>query len=131
MWEMKLGIIFILLAIDVMDVGQYTLSKAAMATGMSNYIYTTYTHAISVLVLIPVAFIYHRNTPPPPIGLSIVLRIFLLGIFNCACSVFLYTGIRYSSPTLASAINNLSPAFTFIIAIMIRLGLRETSLQRC
>ena len=31
-----------------------------------------------------------------------------------------YKGIEYSSPTLASAISNLTPAFTFILAIIFR-----------
>jgi hypothetical protein len=31
-----------------------------------------------------------------------------------------YKGIDYSSPTLASAIGNLSPAFTFILAVIFR-----------
>ncbi|KAH9790549.1 WAT1-related protein [Citrus sinensis] len=32
-----------------------------------------------------------------------------------------YTGINYSSPTLASAISNLTPAFTFVLAIIFRM----------
>lgn len=31
-----------------------------------------------------------------------------------------YTGINYSSPTLASAISNLTPAFTFLLAVVFR-----------
>ncbi|XP_021727449.1 WAT1-related protein At3g28050-like [Chenopodium quinoa] len=66
---------------------------------VSNYIFTTYTHGISLFFLVPLAFFLH----------------------SCGCSIFLFVGIRYSSPTLASAINNLSPAFTFIIAIILRM----------
>ncbi|MBA0872745.1 hypothetical protein Goshw_019750 [Gossypium schwendimanii] len=43
-----------------------------------------------------------------------------------------YTGINYSSPTLASAISNLTPAFTFILAIIFRiekLAWKRTSSQ--
>ncbi|GMJ01013.1 hypothetical protein HRI_003770500 [Hibiscus trionum] len=32
-----------------------------------------------------------------------------------------YTGIIYSSPTLSSAISNLTPAFIFILAILFRM----------
>ncbi|KAB1211732.1 hypothetical protein CJ030_MR6G023253 [Morella rubra] len=41
-----------------------------------------------------------------------------------------YKGIEYSSPTLASAIGNLTPAFTFILAVIFRmekLALRSSS----
>uniref|UniRef100_A0A803LJ38 WAT1-related protein n=1 Tax=Chenopodium quinoa TaxID=63459 RepID=A0A803LJ38_CHEQI len=80
MWELKLS--GIILAMEVMVVGSNTLTKAATAKGMSNYVYITYTHAIALLILFPAAFLYHR------------------------------------SPTLASAISNLSLAFTFIVAII-------------
>ncbi|XP_021842862.1 WAT1-related protein At3g28050 [Spinacia oleracea] len=127
MWEMKLGII--LLGMEGISVGTNTLSKAAMAKGMSNYIFTTYTHALALFFLLPLAFFLHRKTRPPVIGWSIILRLFLLGILSCGCSIFLFVGIRYSSPTLASAMNNLSPAFTFIIAIIFRMEMVNLSAQ--
>ena len=53
---------------------------------------------------------------------NIVLKLYLNVLILCSggCSIFLYIGIRYSSPTLASATNNLSPAFTFIMGIIFR-----------
>ncbi|XP_021842788.2 WAT1-related protein At3g28050 [Spinacia oleracea] len=119
MWEANM--VIILLTMELMDVGCNTLSKAAMAKGMSNYIFTTYAHAIAFVFLIPLAFLFHRKTPSPPIGVAIILRLFLLGVLCCGCSIFLFIGIRYSSPTLASAMNNLSPAFTFIMGIIFRM----------
>ncbi|CAA2994609.1 WAT1-related At3g28050-like [Olea europaea subsp. europaea] len=38
-----------------------------------------------------------------------------------------YTGINYGSPTLASAISNLTPAFTFVLAIIFRMEKLEPS----
>ncbi|CAI9111079.1 OLC1v1011216C1 [Oldenlandia corymbosa var. corymbosa] len=40
---------------------------------------------------------------------------------RCTSQIMGYTGITYSSPTLASAISNLVPAFTFILAIIFRM----------
>ncbi|XP_021742037.1 WAT1-related protein At3g28050-like isoform X2 [Chenopodium quinoa] len=71
-----------------------------------------------------------RKKRPPPIRCSTIFRIFLLAILNCSCSIFFYIGLRYSSPTLASAISNLTLAFTFIVAIIFRmeiLNLRSQS----
>ncbi|GFY87168.1 nodulin MtN21 /EamA-like transporter family protein [Actinidia rufa] len=48
----------------------------------------------------------------------------------CTSQIMGYTGINYSSPTLASAISNLVPAFTFILALIFRmekLALRSSS----
>lgn len=39
---------------------------------------------------------------------------------SCTSQIMGYTGIIYSSPTLASAISNLVPAFTFILAVIFR-----------
>ena len=41
--------------------------------------------------------------------------------FSCCVQSFMYFGIGYSSPTLASAMTDLTPAFTFILAILSRL----------
>ncbi|XP_057528807.1 WAT1-related protein At3g28050-like isoform X2 [Amaranthus tricolor] len=128
MWEIQLGLI--LLMMELMDVSNNTLGKAAMAKGLSNYIFTTYTHGIAVFFLIPLAYLYHRNTPlSQPIGVSVMFRLFLLGVLCCGCSIFLYLGIRYSSPTLASAMNNLSPAFTFIMGIIFRMEILNLKSQ--
>uniref|UniRef100_A0A803L0E7 WAT1-related protein n=1 Tax=Chenopodium quinoa TaxID=63459 RepID=A0A803L0E7_CHEQI len=60
MWEL-LKLSGIILAMEVMVVGSNTLTKAATAKGMSNYVYITYTHAIALLILFPAAFLYHRK----------------------------------------------------------------------
>lgn len=48
--------------------------------------------------------------------------------FRSSSQIMGYTGINYSSPTLASAISNLTPAFTFVLAIIFRF-LSSTVLQ--
>lgn len=121
--------ILLLITMEVMDVGCNTLTKAAMAKGLSNYIFTTYIHGFSLFFLIPLAFLFHRKTPAPSTGLSMILRLCLLGVLCCFCSIFLFLGIRYSSPTLASAMNNLSPAFTFIVAILSRMEILDLRAQ--
>lgn len=37
---------------------------------------------------------------------------------RCVYLMLGYTGLKYSSPTLASAMSNLTPAFTFIFALL-------------
>ncbi|XP_022773703.1 WAT1-related protein At5g40240-like isoform X2 [Durio zibethinus] len=88
-----------MVAVECTNVGLNILFKAATLKGMSYYIFITYSYAMGALLLLPLSFIFSR---------------FLAQI--CA-----YKGIDYSSPTLASALGNLTPAFTFILAILYRL----------
>nr|CAN67884.1 hypothetical protein VITISV_015327 [Vitis vinifera] len=58
---------------------------------------------------------------PPPLTPSILCRIFLLGLVSCSLQMLKFIGIGYSSPTLASAMTNLIPAFTYVLAIVTRM----------
>ncbi|KAF5203597.1 Wat1-related protein [Thalictrum thalictroides] len=69
----------------------------------------------------------------PPLTFSILRKFFLIGLIgNCFGEILGYLGIRYSSPTLGSAMGNLIPAFTFLLAIVFRmeiLDLKRSSSQ--
>ncbi|KAK3018282.1 hypothetical protein RJ639_003550, partial [Escallonia herrerae] len=80
------------------EIGMITLGKAAMNSGMSNLVYVVYYNTLGTLMLLPF-FIIHSH------------RI-------CVVQVCSYAGINYSSPTLAAAMGNLIPAFTFLLAII-------------
>ncbi|PRQ53818.1 hypothetical protein RchiOBHm_Chr2g0170691 [Rosa chinensis] len=95
-----------MVTMESMDVGLNTLFKAAKMTGMSYHIFiayiysiVAYIYSIAALALVPAPFISHRSSSQ------------IMG----------YAGINYSSPMLYSAISNLLPAFTFILAIIFRL----------
>ncbi|KAL6182398.1 hypothetical protein ACLB2K_043820 [Fragaria x ananassa] len=118
--------------VECLDVGLTTLSKAAMSGGMSHFVFVVYSNALATLILLPSSFIIHRNKRPP-LTLSILCKFFLLSLAgitvmqNCV-----FTGVSYSSPTLASAMSNLVPAFTFFLAVIFRmekLDLRNTRSQ--
>ncbi|XLU58056.1 hypothetical protein S245_052704, partial [Arachis hypogaea] len=57
----------------------------------------------------------------PPLSFSILSKIVLLGIIGSSSQILGYAGISYSSPTLASSIGNLVPAFTFLLAVFFRM----------
>ncbi|RHN77058.1 hypothetical protein MtrunA17_Chr1g0150641 [Medicago truncatula] len=52
--------------------------------------------------------------------MSLIFRIFLLGVLGVVAQLFGYKGLEYTTPTLASSLSNLIPAFTFILAIIFR-----------
>ncbi|XP_058008789.1 WAT1-related protein At5g40240 isoform X3 [Hevea brasiliensis] len=57
----------------------------------------------------------------PSLTFSILFRIFLLALLGVLSQIFAYVGIEFSSPMLGTAMLNLIPAFTFILAIIFRM----------
>ncbi|EXC31164.1 Auxin-induced protein 5NG4 [Morus notabilis] len=96
--------------VEALIVGLNTLCKAAMSKGMNPFVYNVYSNALGTLIFLPF-FIFQRTT---------VMQ-------SC-----LFTGVNYSSPTLASALNNQVPAITFVLAVFFRmekLDLRNSKSQ--
>ncbi|WCJ20928.1 nodulin MtN21 /EamA-like transporter family protein [Euphorbia peplus] len=121
-----------LVTMECVNVGLNTLYKAATLKGMNYHVFIVYAYAIAALVLLPAPFISHRSRVLPPLSFSILCKIGLLGIIGSSSQILGYAGINYSSPTLSSAISNLTPAFTFILAIIFRMetvSLKKSSSQ--
>ncbi|CAN6574913.1 unnamed protein product [Malus baccata var. baccata] len=121
-----------MVTMECVNVGLNTLFKAATLNGMSYHVFVVYSYSIAAFVLIPAPFVSHRSRVLPPLNFSIMSKVLLLGLIGSSSQIMGYTGINYSSPTLASAISNLVPAFTFILAIIFRLesaALRKRSSQ--
>ncbi|KAI3813159.1 hypothetical protein L1987_17876 [Smallanthus sonchifolius] len=94
-----------------------------MNDGMGSIVFVIYHNALGTLILLPI-FIFHiaRKADRPPLTFRILFRFFILGLFGiCLFQVLLYIGISYSSPTMASAIWNLGPGVTFLIAVIFRM----------
>ncbi|KFK33719.1 hypothetical protein AALP_AA5G051100 [Arabis alpina] len=110
-----------LVIMECANVGLNTLFKAATLQGMSFHVFIVYSYGLAALLLLPSLFFSFRSRPLPPMNFSILYKIVILGIIGCCSNVMGYTGINYSSPTLASAISNLTPAFTFLLAVIFRM----------
>ncbi|KAI3503412.1 hypothetical protein L1887_31853 [Cichorium endivia] len=112
-----------MLIIICLDMSLITIVKSAMNGGMNSFVYVVYHNALGTLILLPF-FIIHifRNVARPPLTFHILLRFFILGLLGiCLFQVLLYIGVGYSSPTMASAISNLSPGNTFLLAVAFRM----------
>ncbi|GMJ09344.1 Usually multiple acids move in and out Transporters 40 [Hibiscus trionum] len=121
-----------MVGVEGANVGVNILFKEATSKGMSHYIFITFSYALGALLLLPLCFFFPSRAVLPPLKFHLGARIFLLGLIGFSAQVFAYKGINYSSPTLASVIGNLSPAFTFILAVIFRLekvALRSSSSQ--
>ncbi|KAL8136415.1 hypothetical protein V2J09_002416 [Rumex salicifolius] len=107
--------------VECTNVGLNVLYKAASLKGMSFYVFIVYSYVVATLFLLPCLFIFNRNVELPVKRSPLMCRIFLLGLTGFVAQVCQNSGIMYSSPTLASAMSNLVPAFTFILAIIFRM----------
>ncbi|XP_021635848.2 WAT1-related protein At5g40230 isoform X3 [Hevea brasiliensis] len=124
-----LGVTAVMVVIECMEVGVSTIMKAAMTRGMSQFVYIVYSNALALVILLSSSFIFYRKRPLPQLTVSILLRIFLMGVISFSLQMFLNTGIRYSSPTMSSAMTDLTPAFTFLLALISRMEKLDMRLQ--
>ncbi|KAK4399737.1 WAT1-related protein [Sesamum angolense] len=103
------------------QVGLIIISKRAMASGMTNYTFVAYSNALAALILLPLSLLVHRSPNRPPLSLLLVCGFFSLGVLGCLAQLTGYTGINYTSAEFASAMLNLIPGFTFILAVIVRM----------
>ncbi|PHT69214.1 hypothetical protein T459_28701 [Capsicum annuum] len=96
------------------------LSKAAMNNGMSPYVHVAYRQTTAALVMCPIAYLTERKTRPN-MTLAILFKIFLCSILGGSINQITYVvGLKHCNTTVASALTNLTPAFTFILAVLTR-----------
>ncbi|AES96246.2 putative EamA domain-containing protein [Medicago truncatula] len=115
------GVTAIMIVTQFVEVGGDTLMKSATKDGMSIFIFIFYSNILALCFLLPSTLFHHRKRSPPPISTSIFCRMLLLSCLFTAVQILMNTGIGYSSPTLASAMVDLVPAFTFILAVISRM----------
>ncbi|KAI5355334.1 PREDICTED: WAT1-related [Prunus dulcis] len=101
--------------------GMYIISMVSFKHGMSNFVLSVYRHVVAFCVIAPFAFVLERKIRPR-MTLPIFLRIVLLGFLEPVLDQNLYfLGMKYTSATFASAVVNVLPAITFIMAVFFRL----------
>ncbi|XP_031261544.1 WAT1-related protein At5g40230-like [Pistacia vera] len=120
-----------MVSLECSSVGLTVIYKEATLKGMSSYVFVTYSFAIATLVLLPFAFYFRSTSTVLPSGrFPFIFRICLLGLTGYFSLIFYsmslamilgFKGIAYSSPTLASAMSTLTPAFTFTLAVISRM----------
>ncbi|MBA0615855.1 hypothetical protein Godav_015963 [Gossypium davidsonii] len=101
--------------------GMDILSKTALNLGMSNYVLVVYRHAIATLVMAPFAALLDRKVRPK-MTMRIFIQIMVLGLLEPVIDQNLYfLGMKYTTATFATAMYNILPAITFVMAWIFRL----------
>ncbi|KAK8587773.1 hypothetical protein V6N13_086747 [Hibiscus sabdariffa] len=108
-----------MVAVECSNVVISILFKAASFKGLSSYTFIAYCYVLGTLVFTLLVFL--RKPAFPPLQFHLISRLCLLAVSGYSGMMCAYKGIELGSPTLASAINNLTPAFTFILAVSFRM----------
>ncbi|XAR51838.1 hypothetical protein NMG60_11006596 [Bertholletia excelsa] len=111
----------VMVAVESCLVGANTLFKAAKSHGLSNYVFMVYSSLASTVFILPMAILSYRRSVLPPFKVSFLYRMGLLALIEFFAMMLRLKGVEYASPTLASALSNLIPAFTFILAVIFRM----------
>ncbi|KAK4493382.1 hypothetical protein RD792_017721 [Penstemon davidsonii] len=97
------------------------LAKAALNQGMNHYTFSVYRNAIAVVCFAPFAFVLERKIRPR-MTFPVLLKIALLALLEPVIDQNLYyTGMKYTTATFTSAMCNILPAITFLLAWTLRL----------
>ncbi|GLJ41356.1 hypothetical protein SUGI_0855980 [Cryptomeria japonica] len=100
--------------------GNSIITKISLNEGMSNFVLAVYRNIVATIVFAPFAFFLERNLRPT-ITFPIFCQIFTLGLLGPVTNNFYYMGLKFTSPTFGSAMFNLVPVTTFVIAVIFRI----------
>ncbi|KAL5704289.1 hypothetical protein ACHQM5_022737 [Ranunculus cassubicifolius] len=101
--------------------GMYIVSMLCLKRGLSHYVLVVYRHAAATIAIAPFALVFERKIRPK-MTLRTFLKIMALGLIEPVIDQNLYyMGMKYTSATFASAMFNILPAITFIMAIVFRM----------
>ncbi|KAG0489565.1 hypothetical protein HPP92_006428 [Vanilla planifolia] len=101
--------------------GLSLISKISLNHGMSHYVLVVYRHAFATVSIAPFAIFLERRDKAK-ITFAISMKIFALALIGPVIDQNLYyAGLQFTSPTFASAMCNVMPAVTFLMAVLCRM----------
>ncbi|CAN8246895.1 unnamed protein product [Cochlearia groenlandica] len=101
--------------------GTYIVIMATLNQGQNRYVLIVYRNAVAALVLAPFALFFERKVRPK-MTLSVFWKVMLLGFLEPILDQgFGYLGMNMTSATYTSAIMNILPSVTFVIAWILRM----------
>ncbi|XP_041994179.1 WAT1-related protein At1g09380-like [Salvia splendens] len=110
-----------MVTVQIALAGVNILYKLVSNTGMSLPILIAYRFLFASATVAPLALILERNTRPK-LTWKILGQAFACGLFGGTLNQNLYAAsLVATSPTFISAISNLNPAFTLILAVIFRM----------
>ncbi|KAL5773035.1 hypothetical protein ACOSP7_012652 [Xanthoceras sorbifolium] len=97
-------------------------TRASLLQGMSPRVFVVYRQAIATLVIAPIAYFSRRKSTGFSIGLRSFSLIFLASLIGVTVNQNMCNeGLYLASSTMGSAMSNLVPAITFLMAAIVGL----------
>ncbi|KAL3721627.1 hypothetical protein ACJRO7_034031 [Eucalyptus globulus] len=110
-----------MLAMQFGYAGFHVVSRAALNMGISKIVFIVYRNIIAFLLLVPFAYFLEKKERPG-ITLKFLVQFFILALVGITANQgFYFLGLDNTSPTFASAIQNSTPAITFLMAALLRI----------
>ncbi|GLT56368.1 hypothetical protein SLA2020_294120 [Shorea laevis] len=109
-----------MVTVQVVFAGANVLFKLAANDGMSLRVIVAYRFVFATVFMVPLALIVERKRPK--LTWTVLLQAFLCGLLGGSLSQNLYLeSLALTSATFASAMFNLIPAVTFVLAVAFRM----------
>ncbi|KAL5205377.1 hypothetical protein ABZP36_033586 [Zizania latifolia] len=105
-------------------------AKAVFTRGMSTMVFVVYRQAIASAFLVPVAIVANRRKMKEMrLGMTGFSMIFVASLFGATVNQYLYyQGLHLGSSSMATAMTNLIPAITFVMAASV--GLESVDVKK-
>ncbi|PSS04316.1 WAT1-related protein [Actinidia chinensis var. chinensis] len=117
-----------MLALQFSYAGIALFSRGALLEGMSPRVFVVYRQAIATLVIAPLAYFTRRGKGTTCLGLKSFCMIFLVTLVGVTINQNIYfEGLYLASSTMGSAMGNLVPAITFVLASI--MGLEKLKMR--
>ncbi|XP_061371977.1 WAT1-related protein At1g09380-like [Gastrolobium bilobum] len=112
--------LFLMILVQLVYAGMNITSKLAMQSGMNPLILVAYRQIFATVSIFPFAYWLEWNTVPR-MTKRIMFQLLVSSLTGATGNQVLYFwGLKYSTATIACALSNLLPAFTFILAVIFR-----------
>ncbi|GAY56086.1 hypothetical protein CUMW_169120 [Citrus unshiu] len=99
--------------------GSNILVKISLEKGLNHLVFVVYRHVLAMVLLGPFAYVLERKHRPK-LSFAVMAKIFVLALFGATIHLNVYyTGFSYVSPTVATALSNVIPSFTFLLAFLL------------
>ncbi|MCE0480666.1 hypothetical protein HAX54_037702 [Datura stramonium] len=122
----------LMVLVQLGSAGTAIISKVVMDDGMNPYVHLSYRQIFATISIAPFAYFIERETRPK-LTPSTLFLIFLCSIFGVTGMQMTYLiGLKNSTATITTALANLVPAITFLLAVLSgleKVGLRSKAGQ--